>query len=169
MDTIKELVTSVIYQDALKEIKDKMHIEFLDFESESKEVQLRHIFLIEDKLKKAELSIPFVSDYIQSNLKHIIEYSIQKIRFYETISEKEINEEYPKGEELKEDEKPVTVEVLGYNPFTLIMYGIEFYFLKDNPDRLLEYIKRLRIPRASKYKKELISIYKEVNNNHPNC
>lgn len=31
MDTIKELVTSVIYQDALKEIKDKMHIEFFDF------------------------------------------------------------------------------------------------------------------------------------------
>jgi len=164
METIEEFVTSVIYQDALKEIKDKVHIEFLDFESENKETQIRHIFLIEEKLKKAELSIPFVSDYIQNNLKSIIEYSIQKIRFYERNSNKVNYEEYPEGEELDEDEKPVTIKVLGYNPFTLIMYGIEFYLLNEHPDRLLEYIKKLRIPGASKYKKEIAFIYKQVNN-----
>ena len=139
MGTIEEFVTSVIYQDALKEIKDKAHIEFLDFEGENKETQLRQVLLIEEKLKKAELSMSFVSDYIQNNLKSIIAYSIQKIRFYETNSDKESYGEYPKGEELDEDEKSVTVKVLGYNPFTLIMYGVEYFFLNEHPDRLLEY------------------------------
>ena len=162
METIEEFVTSVIYQDALKEIKDKVHIEFLDFESENKETQLRQVLLIEEKLRKAELSMSFVSDYIQNNLKSIIAYSIQKIRFYETNSDKASYGEYPKGEELDEDEKPVTVKVLGYNPFTLIMYGVEYFFLNEHPDRLLEYIKKLRIPGASKYKKEITTIYKEA-------
>ena len=58
------------------------------------------------------------------------------------------SEEYPDDE----DEKTK------YDPFILIMYGIEFYFLNEHPDRLLDYIKELRIHDASRYQKEITSL-----------
>lgn len=164
METIDELMTSEMYQDALKEIKGKVHIEILDYDRT--DFHLKN--LIEEDLKKAQLSISFVSDYIKNHLKAIIEYSIRKITYYERNPDKADCEEYPEGEELDENEKPVTIERFGYAPSFLISYGIEYFFLNEHPDKLLEYIKKLRIPGASKYKREITSLYKQVNNKHLN-
>lgn len=164
METIDELMTSVMYQDALKEIKEKAHIGISDYDSA--DFHLKN--MTEEDLKKAKLSISLVSDYIQNHLKAIIEYSIRKITYYEQNPNKAESEQYPEGEELADDEKSVVIERHGYVPFILIDYGIEYFFLKEQPDKLLEYIKKVRIPNASKYKREITSLYKQVNNNQLN-
>lgn len=165
METIDELMTSAMYQGALKEIEEKAHVGISDYDST--DFHLRN--MTEEDLKKAKLSISFIVDYLQSHLKTIIEYSIRKITYYEKNPNEAEYEEYPEGEELADDEKSVVIERHDYVPFILINYGIEYFFLKEQPDKLLEYIKKLRIPGAAKYKREITSLYKQVNNNHLNC
>ena len=45
---------------------------------------------------------------------------------------------------------------------SIAMYIIEFDILKNHQELLADYYKRLRIPRAGKYAKEVIVLYKEV-------
>lgn len=149
-----------MYQEALNEIKERAHINFLAYDRGN----FHLINLIESDLKKAKLSVSFVANFIQRNLKDIIEYSIQKIAYYKQNSDKTHYEEYPEGEELDEDEKPITIKKLDYMPFILVSFGVEFFFIKEHPDKLLEYVRKLKMPGASIYTREITSIYNQVNN-----
>ena len=76
---------------------------------------------------------------------------------------KEDNEEdFPKNENIGKEEKPVTIKVLPYYKSFMLGYLIEFYFLKMKEDKLLQYIKDVRIPQPNKYEKELKKIYNQI-------
>ncbi|EMA5682107.1 hypothetical protein U3Z00_004073 [Salmonella enterica] len=60
------------------------------------------------------------------------------------------------------DDKPETLEILPFPKSFLIGDIIEFYFLKNNPLALADYLKKLRIPSSAKYARELKSIYNRL-------
>ncbi|EBI9231402.1 hypothetical protein KGX76_003477 [Salmonella enterica] len=60
------------------------------------------------------------------------------------------------------DNKSKTLEILPFPRVFLIGYIIEFYFLKNNPYALADYLKKLRVPSSIKYAKELKSIYSRL-------
>lgn len=62
----------------------------------------------------------------------------------------------------EDDDKPETLETLPFPKTFLIGYIIEFYFLKNSPSALVDYLKKLRIPGSQKYAKELKSIYSRL-------
>ena len=45
---------------------------------------------------------------------------------------------------------------------SIALYIIEFDLLKNNQEIVADYYKRLGIPRAAKYAKDIIAFYKEV-------
>ena len=149
-----------MYQDALREITEKAPAKFSIYDC--MDVVCKDI--IDNHLEKAGVNISFISDYIQNHIKTVVGYSILKILYYEKNPEKAECEEYPKGEEPNEDEHPVVLEKGDYMPFILITYGIECFFLREQPEKLLEYIKKMRIPGALRYKKEITRLYNKVNN-----
>ena len=148
-----------MYQDALREITEKAPAKFSIYDC--MDVVCKDI--IDNHLEKAGVNISFISDYIQNHIKTVVGYSILKILYYEKNPEKAECEEYPKGEEPNEDEHPVVLEKGDYMPFILITYGIECFFLSEQPEKLLEYIKKMRIPGALRYKKEITLLYNKVN------
>ncbi|EOF5434881.1 hypothetical protein ACK1MO_004662 [Salmonella enterica] len=62
----------------------------------------------------------------------------------------------------EDDDKPETLEILPFPKSFLIGYIIEFYFLKNNPSALADYLKKLRVPNSAKYSRELKSIYNRL-------
>ena len=139
-----------MYQDALREITEKAPAKFSIYDC--MDVVCKDI--IDNHLEKAGVNISFISDYIQNHIKTVVGYSILKILYYEKNPEKAECEEYPKGEEPNEDEHPVVLEKGDYMPF----------ILSEQPEKLLEYIKKMRIPGALRYKKEITRLYNKVNN-----
>lgn len=87
------------------------------------------------------MNISFISDYIQNHIKTVVGYSILKILYYEKNPEKAECEEYPKGEEPNEDEHPVVLEKA-----IICLYSNHIrnrvLFLSEQPEKLLEYIKK---------------------------
>lgn len=113
MDAIDKLITSSMYQDALREITEKAPAKFSIYDC--MDVVCKDI--IDNHLEKAGVNISFISDYIQNHIKTVVGYSILKILYYEKNPEKAECEEYPKGEEPNEDEHPVVLEKGDYIPF----------------------------------------------------
>lgn len=74
----------------------------------------------------------------------------------------EDEEEYPKGEELSDDEKPKLITELPYYKNFLVAFLIEYYLLKEHPTTLCGYLKRIHIANATKYKRELKAIWQDV-------
>lgn len=70
-------------------------------------------------------------------------------------------EEYPEGEELTEEEKPVTVERFGPSIGFGIKFAIYYNFLKNDKNAELgDFLKAMKIPYSSRFKKRLIGYYK---------
>lgn len=161
MNAITEFIDSMTYQNILKEVARNASIRI----SEDKN-PIATVGDIQQRLYRAGLDLEFISNYIQKHHQSIVDFSVLKISYYEEYEDEAEEEEYPEGEELCEDEKSKIIEVSGYSPCILMWYAIEYFFLKEQPDKLLAYIKALRIPYAAKYRRKLISFYKQVKNNH---
>ena len=54
------------------------------------------------------------------------------------------------------------IEIGKYSKTSIALYIIEFDLLKNHQERVADYYKRLGIPRAAKYAKDMIAFYKEV-------
>lgn len=70
--------------------------------------------------------------------------------------------EFPIGEDLSEDDESTVIEIGKYSITSIGLYIIEFDLLKNHQEIVADYYKRLGIPRAAKYAKDMISFYKEV-------
>ena len=54
------------------------------------------------------------------------------------------------------------IEIVKYSKTSIALYIIEFDLLKNHQEIVADYYKRLGIPRAAKYAKDMIAFYKEV-------
>ncbi len=154
MKELDLLIRSAEYAEVTQKVISNKNIKIIDDYYE---------ILLEDSeeyLRKASLNV--------QDLKNILEnddlfgnYSISR---YNIINDNDNDEEeYPENEQVSKEEKSITTEVHGLSRNFLIDILIEYYILKNEPDKLNEYIKTIGIPNSKSFAKKLKEIYNSIN------
>ena len=169
METIKEFLDSDIYLDIIKELGiDNFNIELQSVEVEELKNRLRQRqFLLEGfgcKILSDLEMVQFYKQIIEEYRKDIILWTKKFWQYSDATIDAYPDGEFPEGEEISEEDVSATIEVGNYSKTSVAMYIIEFDILKSHQEILADYYKRLCIPRAAKYAKEVIVLYKEVFN-----
>lgn len=153
MEQSRIIVESMYYQNLMVQIKEKTHIKIID--------EYRDTAALRDsqKLHLANLPTDAAISIIKQDFDELLNFTILKLCKYENVK---TEEEYPNGEKPEEEDNNETI--LGYSQGFLLMYLVEYYLLKEHPNNLIQYLKSVRIPYASKYAKELKNIYGELGN-----
>ena len=166
METIKEFLDSEIYLDIIKELGvDNFNQDVQSVEVEELKNRLRQRqFLLEGfncKVLSEKEMVQFYAQMIEEYGKDIILWSKKFLQYSDDTIEEYPDGEFPKGEESKEDVS-TTIEIGKYSKTSIALYIIEFDLLKNHQEIVADYYKRLGIPRAAKYAKDIIAFYKEV-------
>lgn len=167
METIKEFLDSDIYLGLIKELgADTFNEELRSVEIELLINRLKQRqFLIEGfncRLHSEKELVEFYKQIIEENHRDIILWSKKIQQYSENAIEEFTDGEFPKGEEISEEEKSTTIATGKYSIISIAMYIIEFDILKDHSNILANYYKRLHIPGASKYAREMKKLYMKV-------
>lgn len=150
---MENLVYSTAYENAVKTIVRKTGISIFPNYPEV-------LYSLDYKnIETAGLSSAMLAELLENDFEQVMEFSIKKLEKFDNV---EIEQEYPPGEEPEEDEMDSKGVSKGYSKGFLILNLIEFYFLKKDPDGLIAYLKRSRIPKAEKYRSELSKIFDSV-------
>ena len=169
METIKEFLDSDIYLELIKELgNDNFNKELQSVEIELlKDCLKQRQFLLEGfkcKLYSEKELVEFYKMIIEENYRDIIIWSKAFWQYSDDAIEEFPDGEFPEGEEIPEEEKSMIVATEKYSITSIAMYIIEFDILKNHPDILADYYKRMRIPGAAKYAREMKKLYKTVFN-----
>ena len=151
MDNINEFINGENYELLLKNVQTISNIEIDD------NVPFALLDYDNERLKAAQVKIDDLESLLNTNMKEA-SYFVEKKMQYNFDED----DEYPEGEEILDDDKPHTIEELPYYKNFLVAFLIEYYFLKEQPTKLGEYLKRIHIAHATKYEKELRNIWEEV-------
>ena len=167
METIKELLDSDIYLDIIKELgvdnfyKDYQSVEIEELKNRLKQRQ----FLLKGfncKVLSEKEMVQFYEQMIEAYEKDIIVWSKKFLQYSDNTIEEYPDGEFPQGEEISEEDVSTTIEIGKYSITSIGLYIIEFDLLKNHQEIVADYYKRLGIPRAAKYAKDMIAFYKEV-------
>lgn len=167
METIKEFLVSDIYLDIIKELgvdnfnQDVQSVEIEELKNRLKQRQ----FLLEGfncKVLSEQEMVQFYKQMISEYRKDIILWSKRFWKYSDDIIEEYPDGEFPKGEEISKENVSTTIEIGKYSKTNIALYIIEFDLLKNHQEIVADYYKRLGIPRAAKYAKDMIAFYKEV-------
>ncbi|MCD0476269.1 hypothetical protein LPB87_17905 [Flavobacterium sp. EDS] len=112
-----------------------------------------------EAIKKADQSEEKLLDFLVKNIDEVISFSVKKLTTLNSTDEKDEDDDWI-SDDGDEDE---VVEELGLSMTFLIYYLIELILIKKGDDSLEKYLKKMRIPNAKKYAKELQDIYKSIN------
>lgn len=167
MKTIKEFLDSDIYLDIIKELGcDNFNQDLQSVEIEELKNRLRQRqFLLEGfkcKVRSDQEMVQFFMQMIEEYRKDIILWTKKFYQYSDATIDAYPDGEFPEGEEISEEDVSATIEVGNYSKTSVAMYIIEFDILKNHQEILADYYKRLRIPTAAKYAKEVIVLYKDV-------
>ena len=167
METIKDFLDSDIYLGIIKELGvDNFNQDVQSVEIEELKNRLRQRqFLLEGfncKVLSDKEMVQFYTQMIEEYREDIILWTKMFWQCSEDTIEVYPDGEFPKGEEISEEDVSATIEVGNYSKTSVAMYIIDFDILKNHQEILADYYKRLRIPRAAKYAKEVLVLYKEV-------
>ena len=167
METIKEFLESDIYLDIIKKLGvDKFNNELLNIEIERLINRLKQRqFLLEGfncKLYSEKELVEFYKKMIEENYRDIIIWSKKFWQYSNDAVEEYPDGEFSEGEEIDEEEKSKIISIGKYAITSIAMYIIEFDILKNHSEILADYYKRLRIPGAMKYAKEMKKLYKKA-------
>lgn len=167
METIKEFLDSDIYLDIIKELGgDNFNQNLQSVEIEELKNRLRQRqFLLEGfgcKVLSDQEMVQFYKQMIEEYRKDIILWTKKFWQYSNATIDAYPDGEFLEGEEISEEDVSATIEVGNYSKTSIAMYIIEFDFLKNHQEIVADYYKRLGIPRATKYAKDMIAFYKEV-------
>ncbi|MCC2155731.1 hypothetical protein [Veillonella fallax] len=167
METLKDFLDSDIYLDIIKELGvDNFNQDLQSVEIEELKNRLRQRqFLLEGfnyKVLSDKEMVQFYTQMIEEYGKDIIVWSKKFLQYSDDTIAEQPDGEFPIGEELSKDDESTVIEIGKYSITSIGLYIIEFDLLKNHQEILADYYKRLRIPRAAKYAKEVIELYKEV-------
>jgi hypothetical protein len=93
------------------------------------------------------------------NQEEVLSYLRARVLFNNDVED---TEEYPIGEELDDDEKPITLEILGYPETSFADFIVEMDLVKNNPMQLADYYKKLRVPKAKKFASDIKRLYQST-------
>ena len=106
----------------------------------------------------------FYEHIIEENCRDIIIWNKNFRKYSNNTVEEYPDGEFTEGEEIDEEEKSTIISIGKYAITSIAMYIIEFDILKNHSEILADYYKRLRIPGAGKYAREMKKLYKTVFN-----
>ncbi|UTC66589.1 MULTISPECIES: hypothetical protein [unclassified Treponema] len=164
INTLKEFLESEIYSELIRltnpaRIEEKIRdIEISRLHDRLKQRQ----FLLKGftcKLSTEKELTEWYLHLIEENKSDIILWTKEFWKYSEGTPEEYPDGEFPPGEELGGDEKSKVRSVGKYTKSCLAMYMAEFEILKNHPEILPDYYKRLRIPGAVKYAKEMKKLF----------
>lgn len=167
METLKEFLDSDIYLDIIKKLGgDNFNQNLQSVEIEELKNRLRQRqFLLEGfncKVLSDKEMVQFYKQMISEYRNDIIVWIKRFWKYSDDTIEEYPDGEFPKGEEISKEDVSTTIEIGKYSKTSIAFYIIEFDFLKNHQEIVADYYKRLSIPRAAKYAKEVIVLYKEV-------
>ena len=167
METIKEFLDSDIYLGIIKELGcDNLNQDVQSVEVEELKNRLRQRqFLLEGfncKVLSEKEMVQFYEQMIEEYRKDIILWTKKFWQYSNATIDTYSDGEIPEGEEISEEDVSATIEVGNYSKISVAMYIIEFDILKNHQEIVADYYKRLGIPQAAKYAKDMIAFYKEV-------
>lgn len=167
METLKEFLDSDIYLDIIKELGgDNFNQNLQSVEIEELKNRLRQRqFLLEGfncKVLSDKEMVQFYKQMISEYRNDIIVWIKRFWKYSDDTIEEYPDGEFPKGEEISEEDVSTTIEIGKYSKTSIALYIIEFDLLKNHQEIVADYYKRLGIPRAAKYAKDMIAFYKEV-------
>lgn len=167
METIKAFLESDIYLDIIKKLGvDNFNDELLNIEIERLINRLKQRqFLLEGfncKLYSEKELVEFYEQIIEENCRDIIIWSKNFWKYSNDTVEEYPDGEFTEGEEIDEEEKSTIISIGKYAITSIAMYIIEFDILKNHSEILADYYKRLRIPGAMKYAKEMKKLYNKA-------
>ena len=167
METIKEFLVSDIYLDIIKELGGEnfnQNLQSVEIEELKNRLRQRK-FLLEGfncKVLSDKEMVQFYKQMISEYRKEIIVWIKRFWKYSDDTIEEYPDGEFPKGEEISEEDVSTTIEIGKYSKTSIALYIIEFDLLKNHQEIVADYYKRLGIPRAAKYAKDMIAFYKEV-------
>lgn len=167
METIKDFLESNIYLNIIKKLGvDKFNKELRIIEIELLINRLKQRqFLIEGfncKLHSEKEFVEFYKQIIEENKRDIIIWTVNFWKYSTDSVEEYPDGEFPKGEQIDDGEKSTIISIGKYAITSIAMYIIEYDILKNHPEILVDYYKRIRIPGAMKYAREMKKLYKKV-------
>ena len=167
METLKEFLDSDIYLDIIKELGgDNFNQNLQSVEIEELKNRLRQRqFLLEGfncKVLSEKEMVQFYKQMISEYRNDIIVWIKRFWKYSDDTIEEYPDGEFPKGEEISKEDVSTTIEIGKYSKTSIALYIIEFDLLKNHQEIVADYYKRLGIPRAAKYAKDMIAFYKDV-------
>jgi len=167
MKALKEILDSPIYLDIIEELgPDNFNKELQSIEIQELRNRLnQRQFLLEGfncKLYSEKELVQFFEQMIEYNHKEIVLWSKIFWQYNNKTCEEYPDGDFTKGEELDREDKSTILEIGKYSMTSIALYMIEFDILKNHPDLLEDYYKRLYIPGAVKYGGEIKTLYKSL-------
>ena len=167
MKTLKDFLDSAIYLDIIEDLgSDNFNKELQSIEIQELRNRLnQRQFLLEGfncKLYSEEELMQFFEQLIEYNRKELILWSKAFWQYSDETCEEYPDGDFTKGEELDREDKSTILEIGKYSITSIASYMIEFDILKNHPEILEDYYKRLHIPGAVKYGREIKALYKSL-------
>lgn len=153
MNEIVSFLKTEHYLNLISNICEEYHLKLADFQEEESDFYER---ILNKKLNNAQVSFNEIKEFLKEESERIKEFSILNINFFD----KDEEQEYPKGEEIEKEDSISTS--LGYSYDFIFSFAISYYILKTKPDYFEEYSKKMRIPYAKKYAKQVKKLYKQI-------
>lgn len=167
METLKEFLDSDIYLDIIKELGGdnfNQNLQSVEIEELKNRLKQRQ-FLLEGfncKVLSDKEMVQFYKQMISEYRNDIIVWIKRFWKYSDDTIEEYPDGEFPKGEEISKEDVSTIIEIGKYSKTSIALYIIEFDLLKNHQEIVADYYKRLGIPRATKYAKDMIAFYKEV-------
>jgi hypothetical protein len=159
IDDLKKIFYSDIYQQTLTDY-DKIATHKLD-KRDDDVTSFNILSRLERDFKFIGLTTDQVFEHFERTRLKLVPYTIFCVNFF--IAQREVDGEFPKGEEQGEENKSITLKVFGMSRTFLLDKFCELYILENmNKDRLLEYLKITRMPGAKKYAGQITKLYKQL-------
>ncbi len=167
METIQNFLESDLYLSFIQKLgrdhfEEKQYtMELLCLKDRLKQRQ----YLLEGfhcQLQSEKEIIEFYQKIMEENRHDIIRWIQQFWEYSRHTSEDYPDGEFPEGEEIDEEDKSSIIMVGKYVRSSIAQYLIEFDILKNHSEILSDYYKRLRIPDATKYAKEMKKLFHRV-------
>ena len=114
------------------------------------------------KLYSEKELVEFYEHIIEENCRDIIIWNKNFRKYSNNTVEEYSDGGLSEGEEIDEEEKSTIISIGKYGITSIAMYIIEFDILKNHSEILADYYKRLSIPGAMKYAREMKILYKKA-------
>ncbi len=144
--SIQKIISSQDYINAVDVIRDALR---LDIEYDVYDVSLD---LDVKSLQAADLSVDEIISVLAVDANNIVRFSVLKFR---GLAGDNNDGEFPSDELQAADEVSEVVETHPMQIDFLIAYIVEYILVSAYPEKLLAYLKELRIPYAKKYAAQL--------------